>query len=394
MSSLVQGALYPAVRPKDIRSYRIPIAPLPEQKRIVAEIEKQFTRLDAGVEALKRLQTHLKRYRASVLKAACEGKLVPTEAELARKEGRDYEPADKLLKRILKERRAKWEADQLAKMKAAGKTPKDDRWKAKYKEPARVDERPATPLPEGWTWAKWSQIGFSQNGRPFPSSEYQDVGVKLLRPGNLHVSGLVRWDADNTRCLPEHFAGENPDLLIAGGELVMNLTAQSLKDEFLGRVCVTGDGERCLLNQRLARLMPVGVSERFCLWMLKSWSFRRFVDGLNKGSLIQHMFTSQLDNFVVALPPAKEQLRIVSEVEKRVSTIAQVEDAIRNGIRRASRLRQSILKRAFEGKLVPQDPNDESASDLLERIRASAANRPDKAAKPRSPKSKSKTAAI
>ena len=74
-------------------SLRLPLPPLPEQHRIVAAIEEQFTRLDAAVAALKRAQANLKRYRASVLKAACEGHLVPTEAELARQEGRDYEPA-------------------------------------------------------------------------------------------------------------------------------------------------------------------------------------------------------------------------------------------------------------------------------------------------------------
>jgi type I restriction enzyme S subunit len=130
MSSLVLGVLYPAVRPKDIKAFAAPIPPLAEQRRIVAEIEKQFTRLDAAVAALRRVQANLKRYRASVLKAACEGRLVATEAELARAEGRDYEPADKLLARILKERRARWEADQLARMQAAGRVPKDDKWTA------------------------------------------------------------------------------------------------------------------------------------------------------------------------------------------------------------------------------------------------------------------------
>ena len=100
----------PQFRRKNLRDNSIPfpLPPLPEQHRIVAEIEKQFSRLDASVAALKRAQANLKRYRASVLKAACEGKLVPTEAELARDEGRDYEPADRLLERILMERRARW----------------------------------------------------------------------------------------------------------------------------------------------------------------------------------------------------------------------------------------------------------------------------------------------
>jgi len=99
MCQLVQGALYPAVRPKDIRAYPIPLSPVDVQRRLMAEIDKQFTRLEAGIAALRRVQANLKRYRAAVLKAACEGRLVPTEAELARKEGRAYESADQLLAR-------------------------------------------------------------------------------------------------------------------------------------------------------------------------------------------------------------------------------------------------------------------------------------------------------
>src|ERR1700687_1311167 len=109
MSMLVQGALYPAIRPRDVRGYRIPIAPIQEQRRIVAEIEKEFTRLDAALAALKRVQANLKRYRAAVIKATCEGRLVPTEAELVRREGRSYNSASVLLERILVERRSRWE---------------------------------------------------------------------------------------------------------------------------------------------------------------------------------------------------------------------------------------------------------------------------------------------
>src|SRR5205807_1829378 len=116
LMELAKATTVPSVRKTEIVPIVIPLAPLAEQTRIVAEIEKQFTRLDDAVAALKRIQVNLKRYRASVLKAACEGRLVPTEAELARKEGRDYEPASELLKRTLAERRAKWEATQLQKM--------------------------------------------------------------------------------------------------------------------------------------------------------------------------------------------------------------------------------------------------------------------------------------
>src|SRR5205823_4595992 len=85
-------------------AHAMKLPPRSEQSRIVAEIEKQFTRLDAAVAALKRVQANLKRYRAAVLKSACEGRLVPTEAELARRERRSYEPASALLERVFAER--------------------------------------------------------------------------------------------------------------------------------------------------------------------------------------------------------------------------------------------------------------------------------------------------
>ena len=134
----------------------------------MAEIEKQFTRLDASVAALKRVQVNLKRYRASVLKAACEGKLVPTEAELAQSEGRDYEPADRLLERILSERRARWDSQE--------------KRRGKYKEPVTPDTSDLPELPKGWVWATVDQliVDSPQNGIYKPKSQYGD-GVPVLR---------------------------------------------------------------------------------------------------------------------------------------------------------------------------------------------------------------------
>ena len=137
------GTTFEAIRGGDLRSHVLPLPPLPEQRRIVAEIEKHFTRLDASIDALKRVQANLRRYRASVLKSACEGKLVPTEAELARSEGRDYEPADRLLERILSERRAQWESQE--------------KRRGKYKEPTPPDTTDLPDLPEGWAWATAGQ---------------------------------------------------------------------------------------------------------------------------------------------------------------------------------------------------------------------------------------------
>ena len=128
------------------------LAPLPEQRRIVAEIEKQLTRLDASVAALERVRANLKRYRASVLKTACEGRLVPTEAELVRAQNRGYEPADRLLQRILAERRARWQSQP--------------RRRGKYKDPVPPDTSTLPELPEGWMWATVDSSRRASNTEP------------------------------------------------------------------------------------------------------------------------------------------------------------------------------------------------------------------------------------
>ena len=131
----------------------VPIAPQNEQKRISAEIEKQFSRLDEAVDNLKCVKANLKRYKASVLKAAVEGRLT----EKWRKKHPDVEPADKLLQRILAERRKKWEEVELAKMKAKGKVPQGDKWKKKYKEPKKADQIDMEIL-DGWVTATVKQL--------------------------------------------------------------------------------------------------------------------------------------------------------------------------------------------------------------------------------------------
>jgi type I restriction enzyme, S subunit len=226
---------------------------------------------------------------------------------------------------------------------------------------------------EAWPRVPWKEIGRSQNGRAFPSRDYSSTGIKLLRPGNLHASGRVEWNTKNTRLLPERYAAEYQGFIVAENEIVMNLTAQSLKDEFLGRVCLTSPGERCLLNQRIARLSPTGADPRFVLYAFKTRRFRQFVNGLNKGSLIQHMFTSQLAEYELPLPELEEQQRIVTEVEARLSVMDATRVSLERARRRSASLRRAVLERAFHGELVPQNPTDEPATLLLERIRVERA---------------------
>ena len=150
------GTTFDAIRGDVLRSHRIGVAPLAEQRRIVAAVETQFARLDASVAALRRARANLRRYRASVLKDACEGRLVPAEAELARSEGREYEPAAVLLERVLAQRRARWQSQ--------------DKRRGQYREPSAPDASALPPLPEGlgvgdaWT-SDFGSARWADNGR-------------------------------------------------------------------------------------------------------------------------------------------------------------------------------------------------------------------------------------
>lgn len=343
MCRVVQGALYPAVRPKDILSYRLSLPPLAEQRRIVAEIEKQFTRLDAGVAALKRVQANLKRYRSSVLKAACGSHLVPTEHELARKERRSYEPADKLLERILKERRARWNG------------------KGEYEEPATPDKGDLPKLPAGWCWATTNQLANVVRGaspRPAGHPKYFGGAIPWITVGPLTADEQPYLHSVETTVTE---AGREASRFVEPHTLLLTNSGATLGVPKLTLIggCIN-DGVAALLNVDYP-------TKLFLYYFLRTQTER--LRNINQGAAQPNLNTSIIKSICVPLPPLAEQQRIVTELERRLSVIDELETMIENNLKRAERLRQAILKRAFEGKLVPQDPNDEPAVKLLERIR-------------------------
>ena len=348
----------PRVDFSQFADYPFPLPPLPEQRRIVAEIEKQLTRLDSSVTALKRVQANLKRYRASVLKAACEGKLVPTEAELARSEGRDYEPADQLLARILSERRVQWEAQE--------------KRRGKYKEPVAPDNTGLPALPEGWSYVQIEQIlSLNRSGLktgPFGSllkkHEHKKNGVPVLGIENIQRMEFVR--GSKIFVTPQK-AQELSSYDVQEGDILISRSGT------VGEACVLpagiGDARLSTNLMRMTLAKEFVSPQYFCLLFNGSPTVLDQVSELCSGSTRDFLNGKILRSMVFPLPPSAEQHRIVAEVERRLSVIQQAEVAVEANLSRAERLRQSILKQAFSGKLVPQDRNDEPASALLERIR-------------------------
>jgi len=368
MVSLVQGVLYPAVRPRDLRDYRFQLPPLPEQRRIVAALEEQLSRIDAGVAALERAKANLERYRASVLKAACEGRLVPTEAELSRAEGRSYEPASELLARILKQRRARWEADQLARMKARGKPPKDDSWKKKYPEPAAPDTSALPELPEGWCWASLLAITELKGG--LTKGQKRRPGEIVRRVPYLRVANVQRGFLDLTEMKEiEATEQEIAELRLEPGDVLFNEGGDRDK---LGRGWIwAGELPLCVHQNHVfrARVIANAVDPRFLSHYGNSFGQAYFLEQGKQTTNLASINLTKLGALPVPIPPRCEQGRIVAEIERALSTATATGSSIHHGLLRSSRLRQSLLAHAFSGKLVPQDPNDEPASVLLERIR-------------------------
>ena len=358
LRSKATGTTFEAIKGSDLRSQPILLPPLPEQHRIVAEIEKQLTRLDAAVAALERVRANLKRYRASVLKTACEGRLVPTEAKLARAENRDYEPADRLLQRILAERRARWQSQP--------------RRRRKYKDPAPPDTSTLPRLPEGWAWAILAQIsdlkgGVTKGRRYRPDESLTEV--PYLRVANVQRGYL---DLSEMKTI-EVTRGIVNQLKLLPGDILF--TEGGDRDK-LGRGWVWGgEIEECIHQNQIfrSRLLLNEVRPEFISWWGNSFGQQFFERSGKQTTNLASINLSVLSSFPVPVPPATEQQRIVAEVERRLSVIQQAETVVGASLKRAGRLRQSILKQAFSGKLVPQDPNDEPASALLERIRAERA---------------------
>jgi type I restriction enzyme S subunit len=340
------------------------ICPMPEQQAIVSKIEQLFSDLDNGIENFKKAQEQLKIYRQVVLKNACEGKLVPTEAELARAEGREYEPSDVLLERILEERREKWNG------------------KGKYKEPVAPDTSGLAELPEGWSWTRIdiiilkSQIGLVKSAR---EQNTENSNIPYIKMNNITMDGKVLlYDLVNVQTTDEELVRYS----IQEGDILFN-TRNSV--ELVGKTgIVRGHVKGIVYNNNIMRIRIVnGVSSQFAAYQMCSPDFRNRMEMIKKSTTnVAAIYAKDLVTLSFLLPPFAEQHRIVTEVERRLSVCDKMEETIAESLQKAESLRQSILKKAFEGKLLNEKeleevrnaPDWEPAEKLFERIKAEKTN--------------------
>ena len=331
------GIGQPNVNGTKLAQIEIPVAPTHQQQLIVAEIEKQFSRLDEAAANLKRIKANLKHYKAAVLKAAVEGKLT----EDWRKQHPDVEPASKLLERILAERRAKW------------------RGRGKYKEPTYPETLNLPFLPQDWGWASPEQLSsaeaYSFAIGPFGSnlkvSDYTDTGVPLIFVRNIRSLNF----GDKGRVfVSETKAAELKAHKVSGGDVLVTKMGAPPGDVCLYPECapeaiITAD----CIKLRLSQLIP---EKRFIVHALNSEVVKMQILAITKGVAQMKVSLARFGGIGIPLPPCAEQDQITSEVERRLSIIDELEAAVEGNLIRADRLRQSILSQAFSGRLLMQLP--------------------------------------
>jgi len=328
-----------------LKKISISLPPLPEQYRIVDKIEELFTKLDAGIVSLKKVQAQLKQYRQAVLKSAVEGKLTAEWRALHKDE---LEPASVLLERIRKEKSKD--------AKYAGRLIDDD------KQDTTAD---LPDLPDGWVWAKVGEISTVKGGKRLPKGHnYSDepTDYPYIRVTDFDSMAVnieqIRFLKQETQRLISRYTISKDDLYIS--------IAGSIGK--IGTIPQQLDGAN--LTENAAKIAEIeGFDRKFLCYFLNSSIGQEQIGSLVVSSNQPKLALFRIEKIDVPLPSLLEQQRTVEEIESRLSIADEVEAVINAELKRAERLRQSILKQAFSGKLVSQDPNDEPASVLLERIK-------------------------
>ncbi len=344
-----------------LRKKSLALAPFAEQTRIVAKLDELLSDLDAGVAELKAAQKKLAQYRQSLLKAAVEGALT---AEW-RSKNKPAETGVQLLERILTERRARWKEKQLAKFKEQGKIPPKD-WQKKYPEPVKPDTTDLPELPQGWVWASVEQLGYVQLGRQrSPSKIGKANPTPYIRAANITENGADLSDVlemDFSETEKETFALKVGDVL---------LTEASGSPEHVGRPAIWKqvEGLYCFQNTVL-RFSPEGIGSEYAFYSFLAMQKLGVFSKLSGGVGINHLSAGKFSKLPVPLPPVVEQLALIETLRESFSRIDDQLAFLAHSLKQSTAQRQNILRAAFSGQLVPQDPNDESASVLLERIRA------------------------
>jgi type I restriction enzyme S subunit len=352
LKDMVHGSGMQHITKDRFQNSPIPLPPLSEQCRVTNKLEELFACLDAGVEGLWKVKAQLKRYRQAVLKYAFEGKLT----EEWRKTHRDQiEPAQELLKRIKRERRQSWEENL--------RTSRRDPRKQRYKEPVSADAEALPGLPIEWTHASADELSVQITDGEHVTPRRQENGIYLLSARNVLDGRLALDDVDFIS--NDEYERISRRLNPEPGDVLLSCSGS------VGRTCVVPEGLKLSMVRSVALIKPIGkfVSGKYMSLALRSDILQGQINRKKTQTAQANIFQGKIRTLTFPLPPFPEQNQIVEEIERHFSVADEVAKMTEQISTKAGRLRQSILKKAFEGKLVSQDRSDEPAEKLLERIK-------------------------
>ena len=350
---------------------QLPLPPTTEQHRIGAKIEELFSELDKGIENLKTAQAQLKVYRQSLLNHAFEGKLT---AQWREANCDKLETSESLLKLIQRERAevykrqlVEWESGgkQVSKPKAPKEVP--------HLSGEELADLPA--LPAGWAWVRLEELvtgvdqGWSPkcDGHPASEAEWGVIKTTAIQHG--------RFDSDENKALPHGMEPKEQHELGAGDILVTRAGPRVR----VGVCCLVRSVRGKLMNcDKAYRIRAVDSLCRsdYLEAVLNSPRILDAIESIKSGINDSGLNLNQGAFLGLATPfcDFQEQSILIQKLEAKLSEIDQIEQTITTSLQQSEALRQSIFKKAFSGQLVPQDPNDEPASELLARIKAERAS--------------------
>jgi type I restriction enzyme S subunit len=364
------GTTRPKLTQAAMRRLPINLAPLPEQHRIIAKIEELFSELDKGIESMKTAQAQIKVYRQALLKHAFEGKLT---AQWRADNPDKLETADALRKRIQQERAQRYQ-QQLAEWEVGGKQASKPK---APKPPTPLSEEALAELPHlpyGWGYTELGTVIDEPTYGTAKKCDYETEGVGVLRIPNV-VSGKI--DPSDLK-FAQFSEEEIATYKVVSGDLLIIRSNGSVS--IVGRCALVSDAEtEYLYAGYLIRLRPNQrlIVPAYLLWTFSTHSVRKQIEKKAKStSGVNNINTGEIQSLAIALCGIEEQQQILIELECRLSEVDQLDQTISASLQQAEALRHSILKKAFSGQLVPQDPNDEPAAVLLARIEAEKSAQP------------------
>ncbi|MBX3717035.1 MAG: restriction endonuclease subunit S [Burkholderiales bacterium] len=315
------------LRRGDLESLELPLPPLAVQASIVAEVERQLSRLDDAVASLKRVRANLECYKTAVLRAAVQGCLVPNQAELTGGQSPGFESGMNLLARALEERRRTWTG------------------KGEYQEPSQPDTRELPPLPEGWAWARLDAVAELKGGITVDKKRSDPTArpVPYLRVANVHRGYL---DMDEVKEI-QASAAEINELRLQLGDILFNEGGDRDK---LGRGWIwEGQVSECIHQNHVFRARPYSpdVSGKLISWWGNTFGKDYFLREGKQTTNLASINMTKLSAFPVPIPPPAEQRRIVAEVDRCLSFVNEAQHATDANLGRASVLRSTLLGRAF-----------------------------------------------